>query len=183
MLSTLVVVSALLWGAFVWARNYHLRSFRPVADQQLYRSGQLSHAGLQYVCWIYAIKTVVTLRAASDSDDPQSDDWETTQCSEHGIQHIRLLPHEWKIDETGEITAQKTVKEFLEIMDNPANHPVLIHCFAGHHRTGILCAIYRMEYDHWTAADAIQEMERLGFPPGPNREPIEKYLSAYRTRN
>ena len=41
--------------------------------------------------------------------------------------------------------------EFLAVMDNRANYPVLVHCFAGIHRTGTMCAVFRMEYHGWSA--------------------------------
>jgi hypothetical protein len=48
-------------------------------------------------------------------------------------------------------------------MDNPANYPVLVHCFAGIHRTGAFCAIRRMDHDGFTNEEAIQEMKNLGY--------------------
>jgi hypothetical protein len=48
-------------------------------------------------------------------------------------------------------------------MDDPANYPVLLHCRAGLHRTGVLTAVYRMEYNHWSAGRAWQEMRDFGF--------------------
>ena len=40
---------------------------------------------------------------------------------------------------------------------------MLIHCKAGLHRTGILTAVYRMEYEGWTPAQAYRELKAHGF--------------------
>jgi protein-tyrosine phosphatase len=48
-------------------------------------------------------------------------------------------------------------------MDDPANHPVLIHCRAGLHRTGVLAAVYHMEYEHWSPAEALLDLKANGF--------------------
>jgi protein tyrosine/serine phosphatase len=40
---------------------------------------------------------------------------------------------------------------------------VLIHCKAGLHRTGVLSAVYRMEYQGWTRAQAYAELKAHGF--------------------
>jgi protein-tyrosine phosphatase len=40
---------------------------------------------------------------------------------------------------------------------------VLVHCRAGLHRTGCLVAVYRMEYEGWSARRAIDEMKANGF--------------------
>ena len=41
------------------------------------------------------------------------------------------------------------------VMADPGNYPVLVHCFAGIHRTGAYCAVYRMEFERWDNADAM----------------------------
>lgn len=40
--------------------------------------------------------------------------------------------------------------------------PVLVHCSAGHDRTGIVVAYLRITVDGWTADRAIEEMRALG---------------------
>src|SRR5262249_24455751 len=56
-----------------------------------------------------------------------------------------------------------TIDQFLAVMDNPANYPVLIHCKAGLHRTGVLAAVYRMEYQGWERLEAWRELRSHGF--------------------
>jgi tyrosine-protein phosphatase SIW14 len=74
------------------------------------------------------------------------------------------------------------VREFLRVMDDPSNHPVLLHCFAGIHRTGTMCAIFRMEYHRWPVEPALAEMQLYGFDPADMHEHIEGYLRNYRPR-
>ena len=61
-------------------------------------------------------------------------------------------------------------------MSDPANYPVLVHCFAGIHRTGAYCAIYRMEFDHWTNDRAIDELKAHGYYNLPEEKDILGYL-------
>src|SRR5439155_24054941 len=55
------------------------------------------------------------------------------------------------------------IDAFLKIMDRPENYPILIHCRAGLHRTGVIVAVYRMEYDGWTPHEAMGELKANGF--------------------
>jgi tyrosine-protein phosphatase SIW14 len=52
---------------------------------------------------------------------------------------------------------------FLEIVTDPANLPVYVHCVGGRHRTGVMTAIYRMTQDGWTPDQAFKEMKKYKF--------------------
>ncbi len=172
-------------GLLTWVSNYHFRNFHVVEPGTLYRSGQLTPTGLDFVLQRYKIKTVVTLRAVSDPDRSTTEDLDLLEqqaCENRGIKHIRIAPKVWDADERGDIAATQVVSEFQAIMDDKSNYPVLVHCFAGNHRTGALCGFFRMEYLHWPSSLAIAEMDALGFPPGQHRDAIEDYLKAYKPR-
>src|SRR5579864_5356110 len=55
------------------------------------------------------------------------------------------------------------LKKFFEVVLDPANQPVYIHCAFGKDRTGTMAAVYRLEVDHWTPEEALQEMEAFGY--------------------
>lgn len=54
------------------------------------------------------------------------------------------------------------VLEILEIMSQPANQPVFIHCLHGADRTGLLVALYKVKYLGWNAREAWHDMLRNG---------------------
>ena len=57
----------------------------------------------------------------------------------------------------------KTVKRIIAIMTDPVNQPVYVHCALGQDRTGVVAAVYRMEVDGWSLAEAEAEMQAFGF--------------------
>ena len=112
------------------------------------------------------IRTVVTLRDSENPSDPPPDLAEQRYCEAEEINYFRISPRKWWSPD-GSVPAALGVRQFLAVMDDPANYPVLVHCYAGVHRTGAFCAVYRMEYDHWTNAEAIRELLReRGNPTG-----------------
>jgi tyrosine-protein phosphatase SIW14 len=149
--------------------NYaHAKRFREVSPGVLYRSGQLTTTGFAEVIEKYGIRTVVNLQ--DEYEDPgiregylmPGECKESELCARLGVRYEwmppalippRLVPEQ----------RPKTIDAFLKLMDDPANHPVLIHCRAGLHRTGCLVAVYRMEYDGRTRGEALRELIDNGF--------------------
>ena len=113
---------------------------------------------------------------------PDPDEWEEKFCAARKLNHYRVVPRVWEPDTRGYIPAEDTIREFLAVTDRKENYPILVHCFAGIHRTGTMCAIFRMEYHRWPADRAINEMQICGFDPLDMQENIEGYLRAYQPR-
>jgi protein-tyrosine phosphatase len=70
-------------------------------------------------------------------------------------------------------------------MDKEESYPVLFHCKAGLHRTGVMGAIYRMEYNGWSRQDAMRELRAHGFgywTANRSNPYIEQYVLQYRPR-
>ncbi len=104
------------------------------------------------------IQTIVTLRILDRySDELQEDGFRTYHLS---VKHVH--------PET------EDVLEFLNIVTNPKNKPVFVHCREGEDRTGMMVAIYRMVIQDWPREKAIDEMKRMGFNNW--NKPIERYI-------
>jgi tyrosine-protein phosphatase SIW14 len=160
-------------------RQRHMRNFRVVRDGVLYRSGQMSLSGLKWAIHDYGIKTVITLRDSYSSKDPAPDLAEEKYCQDQAIHYCRISPRTWWAPDGLLPAAEEGVRLFREVMDDPKNYPVLIHCFAGIHRTGAFCAIYRMEYENWTNDQAIAEMRACGYKDLEDEWDLLKYLERY----
>ncbi len=149
-------------AGYACLRNLQWRNFHVVESGRLYRSGQLEPSTLQTVVDERGIRTIVCLRALARPGDLVREEREEIDCRAAGLNYVRLEPADWAVRPDGARPAQANVDAFLRIVRDPKSGPVLIHCFAGLHRTGIFCAIYRIEIDGWTADEAIGEMFALG---------------------
>jgi tyrosine-protein phosphatase SIW14 len=175
-ITLLLIVGPVYYAFQVQAQ---MRNFAPVQEGVLYRSGQMTLAGLKQVINDYGIRTVISLRDAAVPGDPPPDRAEERWCDKEEINFYRLPPRPWWAP-AGPPPVEDNVRKFNEIMADPANYPVLLHCFAGIHRTGAYCAIYRMEHDHWSNADAITELYRGGYDNLYDEWDILGYLEEYR---
>lgn len=175
----LVVATPLVYSSH---RHNHRRNLRVVEEGVLYRSGQLTPVGLERAIKEKEIRTLVTLRMSRVPGKPPPDAWEEDVCSALGVRHVRILPRSWNPTGDGDVDADETVAEFLRVMEDKGNYPVLVHCFAGVHRTGAMVAAYRMEYHRWPPARALDEMVRCGFEYEEVQKPLENFVRNYRPR-
>jgi hypothetical protein len=166
----------------------HSKRLREVVPGVFYRSGAMTAEGFRDAIENYRIRTVINLQ--DEYDDPDVDAAyftretvkESDLCRGMGVRYIFVPPDLIPPDL---IPGQRprAIDQFLNVLDDPATYPVLIHCRAGLHRTGIMTAIYRMEYQGWSREQAITELKANGFGEWPctsANEYIAQYLLAYR---
>ncbi len=170
-------VCGLLLAAFVtvvpyayyrWEYTYAKR-LRVVVPDRVYRSGQMTAAGFRDAVERYRIRTIVNLQDEYADPDisagyfTSETEKETALCRRLGVNYVYLPPDLIARRQVAAGGRPQAIDRFLAVMDDSANYPVLIHCKAGLHRTGVMTAVYRMEYQGWTPAEALREVKRNGF--------------------
>jgi len=193
-----VVLAALLVAVpFVHfrAEYAHHKRFRVVAPDVLYRSGQMTAQGFRDAVAHYGFRTIVNCQnedGQNEFSDPQLpiSFWdrrtvrESEVCKELGVRYVHLDP-DLCSDRTDPAARPQVIDQFLSIIDDPAARPVLLHCKAGLHRTGILVAVYRMEYEGWGPYRALEELKAHGFGDSAAtaaNDYIQQYILTYRPR-
>jgi protein tyrosine/serine phosphatase len=175
-------ITALVGVPYIYAKEQRARSrnFRVVTPEVLYRCGQLNEAGLERIVFDYGIRTVVSLRSHDGVEHASL--WEEDYCLNEGLVFARLPLANWRAGERGEFPLAEKAEEFMRIMADPKKYPrpILLHCFAGMHRTGALVAVYRMEYEGWTNDEAIAELAECGYPD--LEDDISGFLRNYQPR-
>jgi tyrosine-protein phosphatase SIW14 len=80
---------------------------------------------------------------------------------------------------TTERPSEQAVAQFLQLVNDPANQPVYVHCQGGRHRTGTMTAVYRMTQDGWTADQAYAEMKQFRFEGFPGHPELKSFVYDY----
>jgi tyrosine-protein phosphatase SIW14 len=173
----IVAVLLLIAGpvAFALHQQAQTRNFRVVRPGVLYRGGQMTKDGLKRILNDYGVKTVISLRDGSKAEDKAEEEF----CRSLEVNFLRIPPNQWG-DIGGSVPVEEGVRKFRAALSDPSNYPVLVHCFAGIHRTGAYCAIYRMEFEHWSNDRAIAEMRSCGYSTLDEELDILGYLEQYR---
>lgn len=177
-----VLAPPLAWSAY---RAYHFRNLKVVAPGFLLRGGQLSPHGLKRLWYEQGIGTVVSLRENDELKGVPGVRWEEQFCKEQDIAFVRLPPRRWHGKDRGPIPAQANVDRFLEVLADPVKYPrpIYLHCFKGTHRTGVFVAIFRMEVEGWSNAQAIAELQSLGYDKLEEEPDVYEFLRNYQPRS
>jgi protein tyrosine/serine phosphatase len=187
------VVAVVAVGPFVEYRGeyaFHKR-LREVDAGVLYRSGQMTAEGFRDAVARTGVRTIVNCQNEYPDPDLWHTFWdrhtvkETDLCRDLGVRYVHLDP-DLCTNRTDPHARPRVIDEFLALMDDPANRPVLLHCKAGLHRTGVLAAVYRMEFDGWDPAAAVAELKANGFGDTPctaANDYIQQYILNYRSRS
>ena len=115
-------------------------------SDDLYRSAQPKAEGMKNLA-AFGVETVVNVRMFHS-------DKRRIRDTDLGYERINIKP--WH-------TNEKKVVRFLQIVTDPERTPVLLHCYKGADRTGMLSAMYRIVVQGWTKEAAIEEMKKGGY--------------------
>lgn len=140
----------------------------------LIRSPQPDEDDLAELAAAHGVRTVVNLRGVPEPETG----W--YQAERRGVEEIGARWVTLKVS-GGVAPPQETVDAFCALVEDPHNWPILIHCQGGVHRTGLMSALYRIQYQGWSAEAAVAEMEDLWFDwTTRDRDALKRWLRAYR---
>jgi tyrosine-protein phosphatase SIW14 len=165
------------------------KRLRVIDAGRVYRAGQMTAEGLTDTVHRLQLKTVVNVQ--DDFPDPDLDlsYWdrrtvkESDLCERLHVRFVQLAPDLVSRRAVPE-HRPATIDQFLDLLDDPGVYPVLIHCKAGLHRTGVLSAVYRMEYQGWSREEAYAELRAHGFGDWVStcsNDYITQYVLSYRS--
>lgn len=180
-----VVVTPVVYYRWDYAYQKRLRVVEP---GQFYRSGQMTEDGFRHALTTLGIKTVINAQDAFPDPDlrrtffNRSTVKETEVCRELGVRYVHLPPTLIPPQQVPEHRPE-AIDKYLAVLDDPGNYPILVHCLAGLHRTGVLTAVYRMEYQGWDRQRALDELRAHGFglwASTSDNDYITQYILEYR---
>ena len=117
----------------------NIRNFYKVSDN-MYRSAQPDRKSMELLD-VIGVKTVINLRRY------HSDNYEAKNTS---LKVERVKMNAGKIKD-------EDIIEILTMIKN-SDRPVLIHCWHGSDRTGVVVAMYRIIFEDYTKEEAIKEL-------------------------
>lgn len=149
-----LLLAALLAAGLYSAYRTHVQyNFTEVTPNKVYSSAAIPPD--EIADWVrrHGIRTVVDLRFPGTPDqvnNPESVD--QVQAERDALANIAGVNYVNVPSE--QVPDRAALQRFFEVMDDQSNYPVLIHCHHGVGRAVLFSALYRVEYEGVSPADA-----------------------------
>ena len=143
-----------------WARPILSKSLKNFfqLDDKVYRCAQPDKKGFKALEQL-GIRNVLNLRDHHSDDD---------EAKGSGLKLYRVDMG------AGDIQTEDVVKALRVIRLSDA--PIVIHCWHGSDRTGVISAMYRIVFQNWSKEDAIDELVNGGYGYHAMYENIPRYI-------
>ena len=128
--------------------NVKIKNFGQM-DERFFRGAQPEQGDYQALKDL-GITTVIDLR-----EDPE--EYEKAAVEALGMKYYNVPMSGWKYPK------DRTIDEFMKIVNDAETGKFFLHCKAGIHRTGVLGAVYRFEKNSWDYDKAYKEMKNYNF--------------------
>jgi protein tyrosine phosphatase (PTP) superfamily phosphohydrolase (DUF442 family) len=137
-------------------------------DERFYRGGQPKEKDYKALAQL-GIRTIIDLR-----EDPEA--YEKPMVESLGMTYVNI-PMIAKKYPTPEATEM-----FLKTVNNPATGKFFVHCAGGRHRTGVMGAVYRMQFYNWNFAQVYKEMKQYDFYTSWGHGAFKDFVQDYYTQ-
>jgi protein tyrosine/serine phosphatase len=134
-------------------------------DDRFYRGAQPDKSDYKDIASL-GVRIVIDL-----TDDPE--DYARRATESAGMRYINIPMSDRRrpLDEQ--------IEEFLRVVNDPENTKFFVHCEGGRHRTGLMGAVYRMNFYGWNFKQAYREMKNYDFYTRWGHGAIKEYAQDY----
>jgi len=177
------IVAIVLFFVGKYVYDMHINhNFETITEGKVYKSGVIPPDEIADYVNKYHIKSIVDLRYPGTADLENNPEIPAELTAEK--EAVEKIPGvNYFNNGSDQVPQQQNLDTFFKIMDNPANYPVLIHCYHGVGRAEMYSALYRVEYENFSNEEARQNVRTLikwsSFDDG---TPKGEYLKAYQSR-
>jgi len=148
----LFVLALLFGGKYLYDMNIN-HNFETITEGKVYKSGVIPPDEIASYVKKYHIKSIVDLRFPGTGDDVNNPENPAELSAEQNAV-AKISGVIYFNDGSDQVPNKENLIKFYKIMDNPANYPVLIHCYHGVGRAELYSAVYRIEYENWDKDEA-----------------------------
>ena len=145
---TVIAITVGVGGLSAGERQEALENFQDV-NASLCRGAQPSENGLRELAKL-GVHTVVDLRGGAGRSSKEAE-----LVRSLGMTYVNVPLDGYQAPSSLELS------KVMAVLNDPNSGKVFVHCRRGADRTGTILAVYRMEHDHWSNHQALDEAKSM----------------------
>jgi len=145
-------------------RHFHIKNFQIIDPDVLYTSGQPRRMDYTRLLYKYHIATIVNVRSAAEHREKNWYNEEITWVRNNGVKYEEL-PIDRSLNRDNYFPDERTQQEFLSIMADKTNLPVLVHGSSGRKRVSMLMAVWLIKSQGYSIEETIKLIEKVKHEP------------------
>jgi len=118
-------------------------------DERFFRGAQPKEKDYKALAQL-GVRTIIDLR-----EDPEAYERPTVESLGMTYVNIPMIAKKYPTPEA--------LEAFLKTVNNPATGKFFVHCAGGRHRTGVMGAVYRIQFYNWNFDQVYKEMKQYDF--------------------
>ncbi|MGD1043334.1 MAG: tyrosine-protein phosphatase [Sedimentisphaerales bacterium] len=152
-LRLLITAAILITAVVILVQSFRIKNFHAVQPSLLYTSAQPKGMDYTRLLYKYHIATIINLRSPAEHREQNWYSEEITWVRSNGVKYFEM-PLDRNANNPAYFPDANMQQQFLAIMANKENLPVLVHDGSGKGRVAMLAAV-------WLAKNRQQSLEQL----------------------
>ena len=155
-IASIIIPLVITAAVFFLVGHFHIKNFHPIEPGTLYTSGQPRGMDYTRLLYKYHIATIVNVRSVSEHRERNWFNEEITWVRNNGVRYIELPIRRDKY-----FPDEKTQEQFLNVMADKENLPVLLHGSGGRKRVPMLTAVWLIKSNGLSIEETVKVVERI----------------------
>lgn len=137
-------------------RHFHIKNFHVIEPEVLYTSGQPRGMDYTRLLYKYHIATIINVRSASEHREKNWYNEEVTWVRNNSVKYIEL-----PIEKANYFPNKETQDQFLAIMADKNNLPILLHGSGGEKRVPMLTAVWLIKSKRLSVEETTEIIDEI----------------------
>jgi protein tyrosine/serine phosphatase len=137
-------------------RHFHINDFAVIEPGALYTSGQPRRMDYTRLLYRYHIATIVNIRQRTEHINENWHNEEIVWARNNGVHYIEM-----PIEKESFIPDEKVQNDFLSIMADKNNLPVLLHGGNDDKRVAMLVAVWLLTSESKSVSDIVKSVKKI----------------------
>jgi protein tyrosine/serine phosphatase len=159
-LAALYIILIAIAAIIFLVRHFHIKNFHIIEPDVLYTSGQPRGMDYTRLLYRYHIASIINLRSQAEHRDRNWYNEEVIWVRNNGVKYIEM-----PIEKANYYPSKETQDQFLAIMADRNNLPVLLHDGSGENRVAMLVSVWLRKVRSYNVEDTVRFVEKLKGQP------------------